>query len=161
MSARLKLVAPSNVNRSVPIRPANGELRSREYLTPAEVEKLIKFAKYGRYAHRDATLILIAVRLAISRAVAVETSRGWRISKEKASHKVDVVVALAMACHAAVAKGESGKVTWEIITVPLGLGGGPPGRSFQEFLKSEEASLSPDDLHRRRVLGPDWRNRLR
>jgi integrase len=62
MSAHLKLVTPSNVNRSVPIRPANGELRSREYLTPAEVERLIKFAKYGRYAHRDATLILIAFR---------------------------------------------------------------------------------------------------
>jgi phage terminase large subunit-like protein len=43
-----------------------------------------------------------AMRLAVSRAVAVETPRGWRISKEKASHKIDVVVALAMACHAAV-----------------------------------------------------------
>jgi phage terminase large subunit-like protein len=46
-----------------------------------------------------------AMRLAVSRAVAVETSRGWRISKEKQSHKIDVIVALAMACHAAVAKG--------------------------------------------------------
>ena len=43
-----------------------------------------------------------AMRLAVSRAVAVESSRGWRISKEKQSHKIDVVVALAMACHAAV-----------------------------------------------------------
>jgi phage terminase large subunit-like protein len=43
------------------------------------------------------------MRLAASRAVAVETSRGWRISKEKASHKIDVIVALAMAAHAAVA----------------------------------------------------------
>jgi phage terminase large subunit-like protein len=42
------------------------------------------------------------VRLAVSRAVAVETSRGWRISKEKAAHKIDVVVALAMAAFAAV-----------------------------------------------------------
>jgi phage terminase large subunit-like protein len=42
------------------------------------------------------------MRLAASRAVAVETSRGWRISKEKQSHKIDVIVALAMACHAAV-----------------------------------------------------------
>jgi hypothetical protein len=41
------------------------------------------------------------MRLAISRAVAVETSRGWRIAKEKASHKIDVVVALAMAAYAA------------------------------------------------------------
>jgi phage terminase large subunit-like protein len=36
-----------------------------------------------------------AIRLAISRAIALETSRGWRIAKEKASHKIDVVVALA------------------------------------------------------------------
>ncbi len=42
------------------------------------------------------------MRLSASRAVAVETSRGWRISKEKQSHKIDVIVALAMACHAAV-----------------------------------------------------------
>ena len=33
----------------------------REYLTPAEVEKLMKVARdSGRYGHRDATLILIA-----------------------------------------------------------------------------------------------------
>jgi phage terminase large subunit-like protein len=43
-----------------------------------------------------------AMRLAISRTIAVETPRGWRISKEKQAHKIDVVVALAMACHAAV-----------------------------------------------------------
>ena len=42
------------------------------------------------------------MRLAVSRAIAVETARGWRISKQNASHKVDAVVALAMACHAAV-----------------------------------------------------------
>lgn len=43
-----------------------------------------------------------AIRLAVSRCVAVESSRGWKISKEKGSHKIDVVVALAMACHAAI-----------------------------------------------------------
>ena len=37
------------------------------------------------------------LRLAISRAVAIETSRGWRIGKEKQSHKIDIVVALALA----------------------------------------------------------------
>ena len=62
MSAHVRLVDPSHVNRSVPIRPANAELRSREYLTEAEVEKLIKAARDGRYGHRDATLILIAFR---------------------------------------------------------------------------------------------------
>ena len=48
------------------------------------------------------------VRLAVSRAVALETTRGWRIAKEKTSHKIDIVVALAMAAYAAVSNGESG-----------------------------------------------------
>jgi phage terminase large subunit-like protein len=44
--------------------------------------------------------------LAIKRAVALETSRGWRIAKEKASHKIDIVVALAMAALGAVQQGQ-------------------------------------------------------
>ncbi len=51
--------------------------------------------------YRDA-----GIRLAISRAIALETPRGWRIAKEKQAHKIDVVVALAMAAYAAV-KGQS------------------------------------------------------
>jgi integrase len=62
MNASLRLGEPHNVFRSVPARPANSDLRSREYLTPAEVEKLTKEAKHGRYGHRDATLVLIAFR---------------------------------------------------------------------------------------------------
>jgi type 1 fimbriae regulatory protein FimB/type 1 fimbriae regulatory protein FimE len=62
MAAHLRVIDPRNVNRTVPARPANAELRPREYLTPAEVERLIKVAKDGRYGHRDATLILIAYR---------------------------------------------------------------------------------------------------
>jgi phage terminase large subunit-like protein len=42
------------------------------------------------------------MRLAISQTVALETPRGWRIDKQKQSHKIDVVVALAMAAWAAV-----------------------------------------------------------
>jgi hypothetical protein len=42
------------------------------------------------------------VRLAVSRCVALETTRGWRIAKEKANHKIDVVVALAQAALAVV-----------------------------------------------------------
>ena len=42
--------------------------------------------------------------------VAIENPRGWRIAKEKASKKIDVIVALAMACCAAMAhRGEIGK----------------------------------------------------
>jgi hypothetical protein len=41
--------------------------------------------------------------------VAVENPRGWRIAKEKASKKIDAIVALAMACVAAMAhRGEMG-----------------------------------------------------
>jgi len=62
MNPTLRLVKSRNVNRTVmPTRVPNTELRTREYLTPAEVEKLIKAAKDGRYGHRDATLILIAL----------------------------------------------------------------------------------------------------
>jgi phage terminase large subunit-like protein len=43
-----------------------------------------------------------AIRLAISRAVAIETARGWRIAKDKQAHKIDVVIALAMAALATV-----------------------------------------------------------
>ena len=63
MTAALHLVTPNNENRQVtPRRQANAELRTREYLTPAEVEKLIRAARDGRYGHRDATLILMAFR---------------------------------------------------------------------------------------------------
>ena len=42
--------------------------------------------------------------------VAIENPRGWRIAKEKASKKIDAIVALAMACCAAMAhRGEIGK----------------------------------------------------
>jgi phage terminase large subunit-like protein len=38
--------------------------------------------------------------------VAVESPRGWRIAKEKSSKKIDAIVALAMACVAAVERKE-------------------------------------------------------
>jgi phage terminase large subunit-like protein len=46
-----------------------------------------------------------AMRLAISRAILHESSRGWRLDKLKQQHRIDVVVALSMACLAAV-KGQ-------------------------------------------------------
>jgi type 1 fimbriae regulatory protein FimB/type 1 fimbriae regulatory protein FimE len=61
--AHLKLVTPATVNRTVtPTRPPNAELRTREYLTEAEVERLAEAAKGNRYGHRDATMILVAYR---------------------------------------------------------------------------------------------------
>jgi type 1 fimbriae regulatory protein FimE len=57
-----------------PRRVANRERRTREHLTPQEVEKLIRAASgVGRYGHRDATLILVAYRhgLRVSELVAL------------------------------------------------------------------------------------------
>src|SRR5580704_4154059 len=63
MATIIALAAPRHENRTVAVRPPNAELRTREYLTGAEVEKLIVEAKRsGRYGHRDATLILMAYR---------------------------------------------------------------------------------------------------
>jgi integrase len=59
----LRLVAPTEVNRTVvPTRRPNAELRTREHLTPGEVQALIEAAKANRYGHRDATMILLAYR---------------------------------------------------------------------------------------------------
>ena len=55
-------VLPSAKARPMPTRQANADLRSREYLTPAEIEKLIKAAKDGRWGLRDACLVIVAYR---------------------------------------------------------------------------------------------------
>jgi integrase len=63
MIARLKLVEPCNENRQVaPGRVANADMRAREYLTPGEIEKLLKAAREGRWGLRDACLIMVAYR---------------------------------------------------------------------------------------------------
>jgi phage terminase large subunit-like protein len=73
--------------------------------------ELIKSQGLVAYADDD-------IRLAVSRAIAIETPRGFRIAKEKTSHKIDVVVALAMASMAAVEQGQ-----WASDDVPI-IGGG-------------------------------------
>ena len=61
--AHLKLVTPTTVNRTVtPKRLPNADLRTREHLTEAEVERLMKAAGKNRWGHRDATMILVAYR---------------------------------------------------------------------------------------------------
>jgi site-specific recombinase XerD len=59
----LKLITPTREIRTVtPRRPKNSAVRTREHLTPSEVEKLIEAARANRYGHRDATMILVAYR---------------------------------------------------------------------------------------------------
>jgi integrase len=59
----LRLVTSAAVNRTVrPKRPPNADLRTREYLTEAEVERLMNAARRNRWGHRDATMVLVAYR---------------------------------------------------------------------------------------------------
>ena len=61
--SHLRLVAPATINRTVtPKRRSNADLRTREYLTEDEVERLIKAAKRNRWGPRDAAMILVAYR---------------------------------------------------------------------------------------------------
>jgi hypothetical protein len=92
-----------------------------------------------------------ALRLAVSRTIALDTPRGIRLAKEKTSHKIDVVIALAMASLHAV----------EQATRPLpliGLGGRAFNRDgmtvadsvsgFFDKFKSTPELTENDKLHR-------------
>lgn len=94
------------------------------------------------------------MRLAASRAIALETPRGWRISKEKASHKIDVIVALALACYAAVKNQNTyeAKIVMPYVAgrprhVP---GGTPRGGDFRAYVRSDGSINVP------RAPGSSW-----
>ena len=77
MKPRLRIVAPATENRTVtPRRRPNAEIRTREYLTETEVEKLIKAAGKNRWGHRDATMILVAYRHGLRRQRAGRSALG-------------------------------------------------------------------------------------
>jgi phage terminase large subunit-like protein len=89
-----------------------------------------------------------AMRLSASRAVAIETARGWRIAKEKQSHKIDVIVALGMAAHAAMTVYEQvipslafDVMTGQVIGGPHGSGHRQPGQSEEAYAAKERAKL--------------------
>lgn len=59
----LGLLFAKLVRHLPPKRVPNRTVRTREYLTPDEVEQLIRAAaRVGRHRHRDATLLLVAYR---------------------------------------------------------------------------------------------------
>lgn len=60
----LKTARSAIVKRTVamPVRPKNAAVRTREYLTDDEVQRLAEAAKANRHGHRDATMILVAYR---------------------------------------------------------------------------------------------------
>ena len=56
-----KLIDPTSEKQTVTRKP-NADLRTREHLTDAEVERLMATARSNRWGHRDATMILVAYR---------------------------------------------------------------------------------------------------
>ena len=63
MKTVLTIVPPrSEIRKVTPRRPKNAEVRTREYLTEKEVERLIKGCEDNRRPHRDQTMILLAFR---------------------------------------------------------------------------------------------------
>ena len=73
----LKLVTPATVNRTVtPKRPLNSKLRTREYLTEVEVERLMNAARKNRWGHRDATMVLAHFGVAVPESMGALSSVG-------------------------------------------------------------------------------------
>jgi integrase len=66
-------IMPLSLKQTVaPRRRPNGDLRTREYLTEAEVEKLMNAAEGNRHGHRDATMVLVAYRHRLRAAEVVD-----------------------------------------------------------------------------------------
>lgn len=88
------------------------------------------------------------MRLAVSRAVAIETPRGWRIGKQNSAFKIDVIVALAMSAYAAVqAQGDSSfDTSWRWVTENVD---DPPTLDNGRTQASKEA----EDWYRARLHG--------
>jgi len=75
--SHLRLVTPAAVKRTVapkrpPRRLPNAKLRTREYLTPSEVDDLMAAARGNRWGHRDATMVLVAYRHGLRAAELVD-----------------------------------------------------------------------------------------
>jgi integrase len=61
--SHFRLVTPATKKRTVtPRRRPNADLRTREYLTGGEVDRLLGATKGNRWGQRDGTMILVAYR---------------------------------------------------------------------------------------------------
>jgi phage terminase large subunit-like protein len=89
-----------------------------------------------------------ALREHVLNGVVVETPRGWRIAKEKARHKIDLLVALAMAADRC-ARAEAGEVQVYVDT------GGTPGETVDDPLAV--AALEAAEAQRLWREGGLWR----
>jgi phage terminase large subunit-like protein len=100
------------------------------------------------------------IRLAVNRAVALETSRGWRIAKEKQSHKIDVVVALAMAALGAVQQGQTpSRIEWASAKphIPRSRFDERPAGGDRLYARGEDVAAAEDRASAR--LARSWSSR--
>lgn len=91
---------------------------------PQSIPNLTAASQALYEAVKGQTITLYAdadIRRAFGHAIAVESTRGWRIAKERASHRIDVVVALAQATHAAIVGGQRSPTPFIIPNGPVGL----------------------------------------
>ena len=99
-----------------PKRRRNAEVRSREYLTDAEVNRLISAAGENRNGHRDATMVLVAYRhglrageLVTLRWDAIDFAHGrLHVSRLKGSAEVGSSVVRPRAAGATPAQARAG-----------------------------------------------------
>ena len=139
--AHLKLVTPATVKRTVtPRRLPNGKLRTRVYLTEAEVERLMGAAKGNRYGHRDATMVLVAYRHGLRASELVDLRCGSRSSSER------LPCTSAGSRKALPARTRSSGTNY----------GRCDGSSASRSLNRRSCSRRSGDRHLRRLASPAW-----
>jgi phage terminase large subunit-like protein len=101
------LADPYQLHRSISTLKAAG-LPIEEYAQTTQGTTAMGEALFGLLNGRNLRLYPADdLRQQALNAVAVESTRGWRIAKEKAAKKIDAIVALAMACVGAIEEGPS------------------------------------------------------
>ena len=83
------------------------------------------------------------------KATAKETPRGWRIVKKKASHKIDLIIALAMSCHAATKMDTSIGEFWVIDC------NAPPAQKKPEKKEKVVEKKETDEERKARIWNDD------
>jgi hypothetical protein len=95
------------------------------------------------------------IRLAMSRVVAVESARAWKIDKSKAAHKIDVVVAMAVAALGAIQQGANlgGAMRAEDIMLASSSRWSPRWSATSESARSHQEQLDREDGIGRVTMG--------
>lgn len=122
---------PYQMHRSALTLSKSG-IRMVEY--PQTTDRLTEMAQNLYQLIKGRNLVLYEdkeMRAHAMKCVAQETPRGWRIVKKQGSHKIDIIIALGMACFAAI--DMTGKREWIRIS-----------QTDEEIEELEQAALKED-----------------